>query len=129
MADLTLNSLLMIENDGWLSLTKSRGGDFYSALMTPEAVMVLVNGMVLDRDTIAASLNDSPRWDEFQINDARVVPVGSDAVALIYRARSIRKDEPPFEALMSSVYRQADGEPRLALYQQTSLGAGSPPSP
>lgn len=125
MADLTLDSLLTIENEGWLSLTESRGGDFYRALMTPEAVMVLVNGMVLDRGTVAASLNDSPRWDEFRINDARVVPVGPDVVALIYRARAIRKNEAPFEALMSSVYCLTAGEPRLALYQQTSIDAGS----
>lgn len=129
MTALTLDSLLTIETDGWQSLTQSRGGDFYGALMTPEAVMVLVNGMVIDRDTITASLNDSPRWDEFHIDDARVVPVGKDSVALIYRARAVRNGEAPFQALMSSVYCRIDGEPRLALYQQTSIDGEQPTSP
>lgn len=35
--------------------------------MTGDAVMILVNAMVLDRDTVAASLNDSTPWDSFEI--------------------------------------------------------------
>jgi hypothetical protein len=121
MADLTLETLRSLEDDGWQSLIDGRGGDFYGELMTAEAVMVLVDGSVLDRAVIRDSLSDSPTWDGVAITDERVVPVGDDAAALLYRARAHRGEEPPFEALMSSVYVRLEGRVRLALYQQTAL--------
>lgn len=60
MSDLTINGLLTLERRGWDSLCASEGGTFYGGLMTPDAVMILVNGMVLDRPTIAQTLNESP---------------------------------------------------------------------
>lgn len=121
MRDLTLDELLQLERRGWDSLCRSEGGAFYGELMTPEAVMVLVNGMVLDRDTVAASLDGAPPWADYRLDDARVIPVGADSAALVYRATATRNGEAPFTALMTSVYRRVDGEPRLALYQQTTI--------
>jgi hypothetical protein len=122
MAALDLATLTDLERRGWDSLCRGEGGNFYGELMTPDAVMVLVNGMVLDRDTIAASLNDSPPWASYELNDERLVEVGEDAAALVYRASATRDGDPePFVALMSSVYRLVDGSPRLALYQQTTI--------
>ena len=119
---LDLARLMDLERKGWDSLTRSTGGDFYGRLMTPDAVMVLVNGMVLDRDTVASSLNDSPPWASYDLTDARLVDVGADAAALVYRASAGRDGAAePFVALMSSIYRIVDGEPRLALYQQTTI--------
>lgn len=122
MDALKLESLLDMERRGWDSLTDRRGGDFYGRLMTPDAVMVLVNGMVLDRDGVVQSLNDSPPWSSYELSDERVVGVGAEAAALVYTASARRDDEPEaFVALMSSVYRVVDGELRLALYQQTTI--------
>lgn len=123
MHDLDLEALLDVERRGWDSLCASRGGRFYGELMTAGAVMVLVNGMVLDRETIRSSLDGSPAWDRYEIDDAQVVPVGADAAALVYRARAERAGEAPFVALMSSVYVTVDGQLRLALYQQTTIDA------
>lgn len=125
MTDLTLENLRSLEDDGWQSLMDGHGGDFYGELMTADAVMVLVDGTVVDRAVIRDSLNDSPAWDGVVITDERVVPVGDAAAALLYRARAHRGEEPPFDALMSSVYVRAGGRVRLALYQQTLL----PPHP
>lgn len=121
MSFFDLTQLMNLERQGWHSLTRSEGGDFYGRLMTDDAVMILVNGMVLDRDTIAGSLNDSPPWDSFELTDERLVPVSDDVAALVYRATASRAGEEPFVALMTSVYRLVDGEPRLALYQQTTI--------
>jgi hypothetical protein len=122
MSALDLANLQDLERQGWDSLTCSKGGDFYGRLMTDDAVMILVNGMVLDRDTIAATLNDSPPWDAYELTDERRVPVSDDVAALVYRASASRRGEAePFVALMTSVYRLLDGEPRLALYQQTTI--------
>jgi hypothetical protein len=38
-----------------------------------------------------------------------------------YRASATRAGEPPYRALMSSVYVRVDGRWRLALHQQTPL--------
>lgn len=124
MADdpLTFDALLALEQRGWESLTRHEGGRFYGALMTADAVMILVNGMVLDRETIAATLDDSPAWSTFTLEDARLVPTGQAGAALVYRATAARDGEDePFVALMPSHYTLVDGEPALTLYQQTTV--------
>ncbi|MFI8776007.1 nuclear transport factor 2 family protein [Brachybacterium paraconglomeratum] len=123
MADdpLTLDALRALEHRGWESLTRHEGGRFYGALMTADAVMILVNGTVLDRETIAATLDDSPAWSAFTLEDARLVPAGEDSAALVYRATAARDGEEPFVALMSSHYTLVDGRPALTLYQQTTV--------
>lgn len=122
MSDFTLDELLAVENAGWRSLCDSKGGTFYGQLMTAEAVFILVNGMAMTRGDIAGSLDGAPGWDSYEITDARLIPLGNDTAALIYRAKSSRADLPePFAALMSSVYRRIDGRLRLALYQQTTI--------
>lgn len=121
MRTLEHDELVELEHRGWNSLCESRGGTFYGDLMTPDALMVLVNGMVLDRDTVATSLNDSPPWTSYDLTETRLVDIGADSVALVYKARAVRDQQgDPFIALMSSIYRVVDGRPRLALYQQTA---------
>ena len=121
MDDLTLDRLLALEREGWDALCRGTGGAFYGALMTPSALMVLVDGSVFDRDTIAASLDGAPPWDSYELRDARHVSLVDGAAALVYRARAVRGEDEPFVALMASTYVLVDGEPRLALYQQTAL--------
>ena len=122
MDALGLDQLKDLERAGWDAITRSRGGDFYGRLMAPEAVMILVSGMVLDRAGVVASLNESPPWASYELSDERLVPIGEDAAALVYRASAARGTEAePFVALMSSTYRLVDGEPRLVLYQQTTI--------
>ncbi|GAA1720169.1 hypothetical protein GCM10009809_14880 [Isoptericola hypogeus] len=120
MATLTPDRLLSLEHDGWASLCEGRGGRFYGGLMTPDGLMVLVDGSVLDRATIAATLDAAPPWDSYEIREPRRVDLGEGAAALVYRARAVRGDQ-GFVAWMSSTYRLLDGEPRLALYQQTTV--------
>lgn len=119
---LSLDELLGLEHRGWDALCRSDGAAFYSELMTDDGLMVLVNGMVLDRAQVAASLDGAPPWDEYDLDDARLVALGADAAALVYSARAQRAGEPAFHALMTSVYRLVEGAPRLALYQQTAAG-------
>ncbi|GAA0716370.1 nuclear transport factor 2 family protein [Dactylosporangium roseum] len=122
MSTFTLDELLALEHAGWRSLCESKGGTFYGELMTPEAVFILVNGTAMTRDEIAGSLDGAPAWDAYEITDARMVEVGQDTAAIVYRASSSRADlDEPFVAIMSSVYRRTDGGPRLALYQQTTI--------
>ena len=117
-----LTRLMELEREGWESLCGSAGGAHYGRLMSPGAVMILVNGMILDRHAVETSLNDSPPWGSYDLSDERLVELGDDAAAVVYKAEAWRPGQPDaFVALMSSVYRVIDGEPRLALYQQTTI--------
>lgn len=122
MTGLERDTLLEVEHRGWRALCTGDGGRFYGELMTPDALVVLVNGMVLDRGSVAASLDDAPPWSAYRLEETRLVPTGTDAAALVYRATASRPGETePFTALMSSHYRLVEGTPRLTLYQQTTI--------
>ncbi|MFW6773782.1 nuclear transport factor 2 family protein [Nocardioides sp. CPCC 205120] len=121
MTDMTLDGLLALERRGWDALCDATGGAFYRDLMTPDALMVLVDGHVLDREAVAASLDGAPPWSSYELTEARTIPAGDGAVALVYRATARRAGaDEPFVAVMTSLYRLVDGRPRLALYQQTT---------
>jgi len=121
MAIFTADQLLALEHKGWDSLCDGTGGTYYGSLMTSDALMVLTNGMVMDREAVVASLNDSPTWDSFEIVDPKVVNLGDDAAGLVYRATALRGDTEPFVALMLSAYRIVADEAKLAVYQQTAI--------
>jgi hypothetical protein len=115
------DELLEIEHAGWKSLCDGSGDTFYGGVMTDDAVMVLANGMVMDRDTVTSALGESPPWARYQIDDVRLIEIGQDAAALVYTGTGWRDgSEDPFVGAMSSVYhRSADGW-KLKLYQQSA---------
>lgn len=120
---MTIEELLALEHRGWKSLCEGTGADFYAQIMTPDAVMVLAHGLVLDRDAVRGSLNNAPPWDRYEIRDERLVQLTEDTAALVYTGHAFRAGEPEFLALMSSVYIRRNGEWRLVLYQQTPIPA------
>jgi len=113
-------TLMQIERSGWDSLCNSTGDTFYGQLMTDDAVMVLANGAVMDRDAVVESLGQAPPWRKFEISDVRLVRTGTDSATLVYVGTAYRDDEEPaFVGTMSSVYLREGDDWRLALYQQT----------
>lgn len=73
MNRLDIETLLPLEHAGWEALCARTGATFYGGLMRADALMVLVNGMVLDRDQVIASLNQAPGWDSYEITQPRLV--------------------------------------------------------
>jgi hypothetical protein len=115
-----LDELLHIERAGWDSLCESTGADFYGELMLPDAVMVLANGMVMDRNTVVAALAESPPWRAYELSGVHVIVLDDDNAVLVYTGTAYRDgQEPAFVGAMSSVYHRVDGVWKLALYQQT----------
>lgn len=92
-------------------------GEAYRRHLAGDA-LVVVPGAVLDRDTCAAAMDESPGWDEREITDVRSTSVSPDSAMLTYRWRS-RRGETVYAAVMSSVYARRDGAWRLVLHQQT----------
>ncbi|TQM32278.1 nuclear transport factor 2 family protein [Nocardia bhagyanarayanae] len=115
-----LDELLDLESRGWDALCASTGADFYGALMTDDALMILANGMVLDRDGVVESLRHAPPWRTYEIQNPRLVRVGSDATALVYVGIAYREGtDPAFRGVMSSVYARTSDGWRMTCYQQT----------
>ncbi len=115
-------ALLELEARGWDSLCDGTSANFYGQLMTDDAVMVLANGAVLDRNAVVEALSQSPAWRTYDIEDARLVRTGGDSAALVYRGTAYGDaSDPAFVGAMSSVYVHVGGAWRLALYQQTSI--------
>lgn len=111
---------LDLERAGWNALCNSTGAEFYGGVMLSYAVMVLANGMVMDRDTVVDALSKSPPWRTYEIEDVRVIAVDNDTAILVYTGIAYRDgDEPAFTGAMSSVYHRDDDGWKLALYQQT----------
>lgn len=121
MAVLELATLEASERAGWESLCNGLGGAFYVDIMTEDAVMILVDGAVLERASVAASLEAAPSWATYELSELRVLSTGDDSAVLVYRASALRDDDrEPFLVTMASTYVLVDGTPRLALYQQTT---------
>ncbi|MBD3784896.1 MAG: nuclear transport factor 2 family protein [Micrococcales bacterium] len=112
-------TLLDLERRGWDSLCDGTGAEFYGDLMTDDGVMVLAHGAVLDRAEVVASLADAPPWDDYAIDDVRVVALGADAASLVYRGTARREGADPFVGAMTSTYVRVDGAWRIAVYTQT----------
>lgn len=115
-----LTTLLEVEHAGWRALCAQRGGAYYGNLMTPDGLMILVDGSILDRDAVVASLDGAPGWDDYVLTEPHALDLGRDVAALVYRAEARRAGQEPFTAEMASTYRFLDGVPRLVLYQQTA---------
>ena len=99
-------------------------GAVYGDLMTDDGVMVLANGVVMDRNAVVDSLEHAPPWQSYDIDGHRVVGIGPDSTAIVYLGTGYRHgDQPAFVGLMSSVYVRLDGRWRLALFQQTSISS------
>lgn len=112
------DDLLDLERAGWDSLCRGTGAAFYGSIMTDDAVMVLANGMVMDRDQVAASLSEAPPWDAYDIDVIRTIPASDDVACLIYVGTGHR-GESTFVGVMSSTYVRHGARWKLALYHQT----------
>lgn len=117
-----MTELLEIERAGWDSLCNNTGSEFYGALMTEDAMMILAGGMALDRDAVVRSLREAPPWQRYEISKEKLINGGSDLAILVYRGQAAREGmDSPFVAWMSSTYVRRAGSWRLATYQQTPI--------
>jgi hypothetical protein len=112
--------LFALEHAGWRSLCDGTGSEFYGALMTGDARMVLADGSVMDRAEVVAALDRAEPWESYSIDDPVTIEIGEDAAALVYVGTGVRAGQ-RFSGVMTSLYVRSDDGWRLALYQQTPL--------
>ena len=126
MDDQVTTELLALERRGWDALCDATAAGFYGEVMADDGVMVLADGSVMDRAAVVAALAASPPWHRYTMDDVRLVRAGADAAALVYTGTAWRsEEEPPFTAVMSSLWSRDGGRWRLALYTQTPVLAPS----
>jgi hypothetical protein len=120
--DSLLETLLGLERAGWDSLCAATGAQFYAELMLPQALMVLANGMVMDRDTVVSALSQSPPWRTYELRDVRLVAADAANAVVVYTGVGYRDgDEPAFTGAMASAYHRTGEGWKLLLYQQTAI--------
>ncbi len=118
---MTQHELAGLEERGWqaLSSTGAAAAAFYQGVLDETAVMLLPGGMLLDdRAAIIDSVSAQP-WSSYQLHGLRVFQLTPGAGMVVYEATAEREGDPPYSALVSSLYvRRPDGW-KLAVHQQT----------
>ncbi|GFE78481.1 hypothetical protein GCM10011487_04810 [Steroidobacter agaridevorans] len=115
-----MHELIDLEEQGWRALSSAgdAGKKFYASVLREDAVMLFPGGMrIAGRERILESLGTQP-WDSFQIENPTVIPLASNAAALVYTAKAQRKGSEPYVALISSTYVH-DRTWQLVVHQQT----------
>ncbi|MEU4832484.1 nuclear transport factor 2 family protein [Streptosporangium sp. NPDC023615] len=118
---MTRNDVIDIERQGWraLSSTPEAATEFYERILDRTVVMLLPGGMTLDdRAAIVKAMAGRP-WSSHELQEPRVSHPTPDTALVTYGVLARREGDPPYSALMSSLYvRRPDGW-RLAFHQQT----------
>lgn len=73
---------------------------------------------VLDKGATVASMESSAQWSTFDLEMFSVESLTSDVCALAYAVRACRGED-TYEAMVSSVYVERDGQWQLALHHET----------
>lgn len=107
-----------LEERGWQALSSHDPIPFCQDWLADDALLV-VPGMILTKDAFLASLTHEPPWAAHDTEDARTVQFSLDCAALVYKVRARRADQPPYVALILSVYRFGGDGWKLIYHQQT----------
>lgn len=89
--------------------------------MTDDPRIVLADATVTSRRDVVDSLEHSPPWSSYTIDDPVLLSISDDVTALLYTGTGHRDDGDDFTGRMTSVYVRHASQWRLALYQQTSV--------
>jgi hypothetical protein len=112
--------LLELERRFW-EASSAGDGNFYRRQATEDALYVFPGPTgVLNNEECAAVVegNDTP-WDWFEIEQPRFVQIAEGVVLLTYTSRAQHSGGQPFSMRVSTVYRAANGDWKLAFHQQT----------
>lgn len=113
------DEMVRLEREGWDALSTPRGADFYQDVLAPDATMLFPGIGLLDRDAILDAMRQAPPWQSYEMTEVRAAPVAPDAILVTYRVAAQRAGQPPYDALISSLYVDHGGSWRLAFHQHT----------
>jgi hypothetical protein len=116
------NNLEMLERQGWEALSGTSGAAFYEDVMADDGLMVFP-GLVMDKRASIDVIGKASPWLSYELSDVRIATVG-DVGLVTYRAVGQRLGQPPYEAVMSSVYVRRGTQWQLLLHQQSPGSQG-----
>jgi hypothetical protein len=110
------DELMTLERGFWDAINDP---DYYREHMADEGLAVFSIG-VMGKDAAIASTSgqDMATWTDVALSNVRVLEVGDDAAALVYKG-SAKRDGQPYSANASSVYVRRNGLWQLILHQQS----------
>jgi hypothetical protein len=112
--------LLRIEEDLWRA---AGDRDRYGTSLAADAIHVFPGWGIATREAVLRGVAEADPWKTFSIRDPEVLVLSDETAALVYRARAQRRDEPPYTAAITSVYRRRSGSWELVIHQQTALSS------
>jgi hypothetical protein len=112
------SELIEAEREGWQALTTTEGAAYYERNLTTAAIMGFPSG-VMTRSEALDAMRSAPPWSSFEILEPRVVELTQDCGVLVYQVVAQRVGQPPYRALISSVYVRHDDRWLLAFHQQS----------
>lgn len=96
--------------------------EFYRRALTANALMVFPHPAgLLDREAAIGAVASAVPWASWTMEDRRVVRLSDGTAVLTYRALARREGQPPYAALVTSVYVEEDGAWKLAVHQHTPV--------
>lgn len=118
-----MQDLVKLEEQGWQALSSQGDAakNFYSSLLTDDAIMVFPGGILVEgREKILESIGTQP-WKSFQIEQTHVISLSENVGVIVYRVTAQREGSNTYVALITSTYALREGKWRLVLHQQTSV--------
>ncbi len=115
----TEKTITDIERRLWLE-----GADVYDELMSKDCRMVFPEPAgILPRDKVVAAIRSTPDWDDVDMTHVSVSEPVNGIALLTYRAKARHRGEPEtlYEAFVSAMYVQEDGDWKIGLEQHTLL--------
>jgi hypothetical protein len=100
----------------------SGGPDDYRELLDDECLVAFGKmAGVSDREAVAGTVSDSPRWRNVKLHVEGLLQPTEAVAILTYRASATSPKDEPYRALVSSGYIKRDGDWKLMFHQQTPL--------
>lgn len=76
---------------------------------------------VSSREEVAGMVEDSERWRDLDMEVQGVLQPAPNMAILTYRARAVRGEDEPYQALVSNAYARRDDAWKLVFHQQTPI--------
>lgn len=116
MNDGLMSDLLELENGFWEA---AGSPEFYGDHFAEDGVIALAMGTMGKLEAMEVMETADP-WVDHELHSPRLIEIGRDAAALVYRASARRAgDESQYEVVVSSVYVRRQGDWKLIVHQQT----------
>ena len=95
--------------------------DYYREMVDDEAMLVVPGLGRLTKAQCVDAAGQACSWTSHRIDEVEWLDLDDEMVALSYHVVAERRGQDPYEAWMTSVWREQDGRWKLVAHQQTPV--------